>query len=77
MAKAKGTRGTNPLKQNNRSKNSTRVRAEQERGSPRRRPASDTVTRQGGSRKGGGPADTAHPSQHGGVKRDMDPRGRE
>jgi hypothetical protein len=77
MAKATGKRGSNPLKQTKRGKTSTRARADQGRGSPRRQPASETVTRQGGARKGGRRADTAHPSQHGGIKRDMDPHGPE
>lgn len=66
----------NPLKEEGQTKATTRQHADQDQPMKPRTPVSKTQSGQGGSAKGGQKkADTSHPSQHGGVKHDLDEQG--
>jgi hypothetical protein len=62
----------NHLKQQRRSKASTREAADNARNTSRSRTTDQTATHQGGSHKGGGVENMNHPSQKGGVKHDLE-----
>ncbi len=71
----KNPNADNPLKREGQSKETTRRKADEAlEPTAKRRKVDDTETQQGGSHKGGGKADSRHPSQHGGVKDEMDDR---
>lgn len=63
------TRSDNPLRDHN--KRNTQERSDHADPTEPRTPVEETVTGQGGSTKGGGPAHSDHPSQRGGVKHDL------
>lgn len=60
----------NPLKKQGSKVSKGRAQQMSDKANPthERRPARATLTRQGGSKRGGGKPDTAHPAQRGGVK---------
>jgi len=71
MSKKRPANAGNPLKSDGQTKSTTRQAADRSAPTPRRAPATQTVTGQGGSRKGGGESDTHHRSQRGGVKPEL------
>ena len=60
MARKRPATAGNPLKSDGQTKSNTRAAADRSPPTPRRAPASQTVTGQGGSAKGGGEPDTHH-----------------